>query len=252
MTLDELRRIIPEDVPPWRIREIIWHHAWSPTARGYRGRRTMLAIRRHHRKPVRFGGRGWRDVGYNGVMLAPDGAIYMGRPLVKGGAHTINHNRSGIGIMLCLNGDRERLEDYPAMLESLVAVSALYCETHGLDQHDIYPHSKWSTKSCPGRNVNMANFREVMADRLGAEVMPPFVRLKLSDGSRYNWVEGLPLSNTGGSIVAIEDCELPLNGGVILDTGTELREVLESHAWEIAAWHGNHGPSGTVYARRAV
>lgn len=250
VTLAEMESIIAVDIPPWRIRTMIWHHSFRPSARGYRGRRTMVGVRGYHmRRPPR--GCGWIDVGYPGALLGPDGSIWTGRSLLRGGAHCIGHNRDGVGIMLCLNGDREQLDHFPDMKEALLAVTTAYCETHDLDEHDIYGHAEFSTRSCPGRNVNIPGLRAVVGDRLGI-IVPPVVRLKLSDGSTYNLVEGLPLTNAGGEIVAMNDCQVPLNGGVELRNGDGVRDALEAHGWEVAAWHAHHGPAGTVYARRQL
>ncbi len=242
-----MRSIITENVPPRRIRVQIGHHSFRPSARQFRGRRTLVAIRRYHmRRPPN--GCGWIDVGYNGALFGPDGSIWTGRPLSRGGAHTIGHNMDGIGSCLLINGNKEQPRDFPEMMESYYGVLTAYCQTYGMGEHDIHPHSDFSTKTCPGRLVSIPAIREVVGDRLGLH-RPKYVRLKLSDGSRYNWVEGLPLVNTSGTTVAADPCAIPLNGRVHLAAGDSVREALESHGWEIAAWRAAQGARGTIYSR---
>lgn len=238
--------ILGADVPARRIRTLIWHHFWRPRAKQYKGGRTMRGVRGNHRRT-----RGWRDVGYN-WLYGPNGDVWTGRSLVSGsGAHTRGHNSDGVGLGMCLDGDTERLDQLPAMQRNIVAMTAALCRVHGLDQFDIYGHSAFASKSCPGKLVPVATkYRELVAAELGVEVRPKWVRLKLSDGSTYNLVPDLPLVNAGGSIVAEGDFELELGETAYVAKGHAIREVLEEYDWQIAAWHGDHGPSGTIYSRR--
>ena len=237
--------ILAADVPARRIRIIVWHHFWRPRASQYKGGKTMRGVRRSHRRD-----RGWRDVGYN-WLFAPNGDLWTGRTLAISGAHTVGHNRDGVGLGMCLNGDIERLDQLPVMQRNILAVTAELCRAHGLDEHDVYGHNAFSSKSCPGRLVSVpAKYRALIGQELGLEPTPAWVRLKLSDGSQYTLVEGLPLVNAGGSIVAAEPFELELGRETAYaGKGHAIREVLEEHAWEVAGWYGGHGPSGTVYAR---
>lgn len=51
-------------------------------------------------------GRGWSDIGYNG-LVCPHGRSIEGRGLQWVGAHCPNHNRSAYGIQFMLGGDEQ-------------------------------------------------------------------------------------------------------------------------------------------------
>jgi len=159
VSLDDARRIIAADVPSRAIRVIIWHHFYRPSAADYRGERTMKNVRRYHIKD-----RGWKDVGYN-WLLGPNGDIWTGRTLQWSGAHTIGHNRDSVGIGMCLNGDEEPLEDFPAMREAMLSLTLHICGVYGLHEEELHFHRDFASKSCPGKLLDRDYYRALLKDR---------------------------------------------------------------------------------------
>jgi len=147
VTWSELRQHVLEDDPLRRIRYLVLHHTWRPTAAQYKGLETVQAIRNYH---VRVNG--WRDIGYN-CLVAPDGAIYIGRLLRSGGgAHCIPRNYDSVGLAMIVNGDDPReVEENEAMIELAAEVAALYADRFDIAPGHLVYHSDYSEKSCPGR-----------------------------------------------------------------------------------------------------
>lgn len=108
---------------------------------------------------------GWDMIGYhyvigNGYLTKHgkyqsklDGLVEDGRPIEYQGAHCFGQNQDSIGI--CLIGDRlfspEQLFVALPMLISTIRLSYLT----GLK---VYPHSKYSTKSCPNISADVIDF----------------------------------------------------------------------------------------------
>ncbi|NWG75257.1 MAG: N-acetylmuramoyl-L-alanine amidase [Rubrivivax sp.] len=138
------------------VREVILHHTWRPSAAQYRGWTTVEAIRSYHVKQ-----HGWRDIGYH-YLVAPDGAIWLGRPLSETGAHVAGHNAGTIGVALILDGDAQP----PSALQAAAATALLQAmfKRFGLQAASNFAdgrgfHRDYASKSCPGKLVTKALVR---------------------------------------------------------------------------------------------
>ena len=107
--------------------------------------------------------RGWEGIGYHyyiGGTGESDGTIYLGRKGVEG-AHVYGHNDDTIGI--CLSGNFD--ETYPTE-NQMKAVSWLcrkLMNEYLLNHQDILGHRELgSTKTCPGKNFSMDQFRSLL------------------------------------------------------------------------------------------
>ena len=156
VTLAELHRIL-DAAPAKRPRnEIILHHTWSPTAAQYKGRPTWAAIDGYHEKT-----RGWSDIGYH-IGVAPDGSIWLLRPIQASGAHCVGHNSYGIGVVMLGNYDKGK--DDPAKVLPMAAdVCAALCKRFDIPVAKIFGHRDFANKSCPGTAIDMGAFRKSVA-----------------------------------------------------------------------------------------
>lgn len=136
---------------------LIMHHT-ATRARAYRGQATVAAIRRYH-----MTARGWSDIGYH-YLVAPDGVVWVGRPLRLMGAHTKGHNQGTAGVALVMHGEHEPPSaDQAAACGELLA--ALLRRT-GLTVTAITLHREHGATVCPGRHVTRALVRGWAAEAL--------------------------------------------------------------------------------------
>jgi N-acetylmuramoyl-L-alanine amidase len=84
------------------IHEIVVHCSATPAGKPF----TATDIDQWHRS------RGWDGIGYHFVVLL-DGAIQLGRPIEKPGAHVAGHNSNSIGICYIggMNSDNTQAEN---------------------------------------------------------------------------------------------------------------------------------------------
>ncbi|MGD9497891.1 MAG: peptidoglycan recognition family protein, partial [Armatimonadota bacterium] len=201
-----------------RIDEVVIHHTWRPTAAQYRGIETVRAVRRYH-----VDVRGWSDNGYH-VMIGPDGAIFLCRPLERAGAHVAGRNAHTVGVAYIANFD----SDEPASCRGLRAgyeVVAALLDRFGLPTRAIRFHREFAPKTCPGLKLGLAAFRQAVAE-VGARGagMGPVVVLLPED--------------------RVVECQARVEEGV---TRVDLRPLAEALGWQVQA-HIND--QGKVYLRR--
>lgn len=107
-------------------------------------------IRRWHKD-----GNGWSDIGYHRVF-GPDGAIGVGRPLWRIGAHVMERNRGTIGIcMIPVRTHRgiAQFEDYFTEAQR-AAVRNYIAELRSLTEIKwVTGHNDYAPKECPGFKV---------------------------------------------------------------------------------------------------
>ena len=202
------------------VNEIIVHHTWRPTAREYRGIETVRGVRRYHMQV-----RGWSDNGYH-VMIAPDGSIFMCRPLGRSGAHTRGRNAHSIGVSFIANFDSETPKDYKGLHTGVRVIAALV-ERFGLDMANIRFHREFAPKTCPGTKLSIAYLRGEVAAALAGSGTPspagPMV-VALPDGE-------------------IIDCSARIEEGVMR---ADLRPLLEALGYRV---HDHLTDQGKVYVR---
>ena len=142
---------------------------------GVKGDTGAASIRKFHvtkddPKTKTVEGNGWRDIGYHWV-IRKDGRVEAGRPLDQLGAHLEGANDTW-GV--CLSGDGDSELWTPAQLESFLTLAETVCRQQGWDAEKVIGHregparlgAKPTAKRCPGRLINMATIRELVAARL--------------------------------------------------------------------------------------
>jgi hypothetical protein len=150
--MEQFRAHLNEIEVPRGIDEVVVHHTWSPDASGYRGIATVRGVRRYH-----MGVRGWSDNGYH-VMIGPDGAIFLCRPMERSGAHVAGRNAHTIGVSFVANFDRDEPGEYAGLAAGHAVVAALL-ERFDLSTRDIRFHREFAAKTCPGLKLGLAQFR---------------------------------------------------------------------------------------------
>ncbi len=165
LTAKELQSWIRGQPCMRRIDEVILHHTWRPTAREYKGEQTIKAIYNFH---VR--NQGWSDIGYH-FLIAPDGAIWVGRPIENAGAHTRGRNAHSIGVCLIGNFDEEELT--VRQRASLIATLNTLLERFKLTPQDINFHRDYAPyKSCPGTKLDKAIVRSWVSELEAPTTIP--------------------------------------------------------------------------------
>ena len=124
---------------------IIIHHSLTKDS----GTVSWQAIRKYHLKL------GWDDIGYHFGCELVHGRyeILAGRPLDKKGAHCRGHNDS---IGFCMVGNF----DHHLVPKNQFDLSARYIA--GLGDNEIYAHSEFSSKTCPGKEFDMDRFKALI------------------------------------------------------------------------------------------
>ena len=99
---------------------------------------------------------GWDDIGYHWILREEDDGewkVYAGRPIIKQGAHCIEHgrNRDSIGICVLGNYMIDKLPEKARVL--LVELCVRQCVRHDIDPLRISGHRDWKDTLCPGDNL---------------------------------------------------------------------------------------------------
>lgn len=100
--------------------------------------------------------RPWRDIGYHWGIESVKGslAFHQGRPLDKAGAHCEGMNSEAIGI--CCVGDFDKYRPSDAVYYNCAMLCQSMIEMFPkITPWDIFPHSKFAHKSCPGAMFDM-------------------------------------------------------------------------------------------------
>lgn len=133
-----------------KISSIHIHHTWKPTKADYVGEKTIFGMWEYHTKT-----NGWSDIGQH-FSIAPDGAIWDGRDLNRNPASIKDYNVGAIAIEIIGDFDVEILKgpQKKAVID-LVRILLKVCD---LGKDSILFHREHSNKSCPGKNINKADF----------------------------------------------------------------------------------------------
>lgn len=154
ISLEELRAELAATRVTRGIQEVVLHHTWSPTAAQYQGPATWEGIRDYH-----VGQRGWSDIGYH-YGVGPDGSIWRLRPVTRAGAHVLNRNRHTVGVVLLGNYDVE--DPVKHGLGVVAQVVRVVCERFKLKAGQIRFHREFQDKTCPGKRIELADFRNLV------------------------------------------------------------------------------------------
>ena len=136
---------------------IVIHHSLTKDS----GTVSWLAIRKYHVLDL-----GWSDIGYHaGVELVETGSlshyeILMGRAWDQAGAHTKGENHRSLG--LCVVGDFDLEAPSRPALEAAARIIRLWMKLYRITSDEIYRHSHFSTKSCPGRLFDLEALRRLL------------------------------------------------------------------------------------------
>jgi len=176
VTIEQFRAHLSAVEVGRRIDEVVVHHTWSPAAGDYRGIATVQGVRRYH-----TGVRGWSDNGYH-VMIGPDGAIFLCRPMQRQGAHVAGRNAHSIGVSFIANFDRDEPAEYAGLRAGHEVVAALLVR-FDLSVEAIRFHREFANKTCPGLKLGLAQFRRDVAavGACGGATAPKIVLLPCSD-----------------------------------------------------------------------
>lgn len=101
-------------------------------------------IRRWH-----VDGNGWSDIGYH-YVIRRDGAVELGRPVDKMGAHAKGYNGASLGVCMIggLNDDGDPDANFTAaQYDALELVYRALAQSHPIT--DTVGHRDISSKSCP-------------------------------------------------------------------------------------------------------
>ncbi len=157
-----LREYLEKEKPFAEIRQIILHHTYRPTTEQYRGLATIQGIWQYHTKTC-----GWSDIGYH-LLVGPEGAIWLGRPIDREGAHAKGQNGDSIGISMIGDFDDEKLGE-KQRLATAAALRALL-ERYELSANAINFHRDYSRKTCPGSKINKQEVRQWVAPQSKVKV----------------------------------------------------------------------------------
>lgn len=139
--------------------KIIVHHSLTRDS----GSVSWGAIRQYHTFNL-----GWKDIGYHaGVELVFSGnelyyEVLMGRMWDTQGAHTKGQNRNSLGI--CFMGNFDSTSPKNRQLIAGAKVIALWLKLFNLTPADVFPHSDFSTKTCPGNLFDMDGLKVFIED----------------------------------------------------------------------------------------
>jgi N-acetylmuramoyl-L-alanine amidase len=100
---------------------------------------------------------GWSGIGYN-YFIEEDGTIFEGRGLYEG-AHAKGYNASSVGI--CMSGNFDKIVPTQSQMTSSYAICKTLLSDYKLTAENVIGHREIEgvTKTCPGLNFNMDEFR---------------------------------------------------------------------------------------------
>ena len=105
--------------------------------------------------------KGWIDIGYHyGIeLIDKDYQVLAGRPLGTQGAHCKENGMNAMSIGICFVGNYDK-EDVPdAMYDVGIKHIAGLCYSLRIDPMNIFPHSDYADKTCPGIRFDMDRLR---------------------------------------------------------------------------------------------
>ena len=124
--------------------------------------------------------RGWAQIGYHYVVRR-DGTIENGRPETMQGAHVRGLNHCSLGI--CLSGHHDYAPMTNKQKDALLDLLVRLCRKYRVSPSAVLGHREVNllansgvinkiyatSKSCPGRYVDMRELRETLKQRLSGD-----------------------------------------------------------------------------------
>jgi|GEM_PF-726896 LysM repeat protein len=119
----------------------------------------------------------WACIGYH-FIIAPDGRVFEGRPLLYQGAHAGWDEVNRLNIGVCLIGDFDRVHVPAAQRDSLLRVLDRLCRDYGISHANVFGHQHWKTTDCPGRYLMaiIDGYAEQRSDAQPATHLATFVQ----------------------------------------------------------------------------
>ena len=148
--------------------------------------------------------RNWSGIGYHFVILndkhneKADGSVENGRPTNKTGAHALGLNSRSLGICCIGHGDQNdftaaQYESMYSLIRRLMTEFAIpvnkvigHRELNDLAEQDIIASRYRTSKSCPGKKVDMDIIREKLASGIDSTE---------SESSEFNAQTRLAMTN---------------------------------------------------------
>ena len=131
--------------PMGRIWRITVHHSGEAPDFKDPAEDVMRRIERAHQ------GKDWACIGYH-FVIARDGRIFEGRPLLYQGAHSTGDNNIG-NIGICLLGDFDQQVPSKTQRENLIDLLDRLCRRYGIAHDKVYGHRDFRSTECPGKNL---------------------------------------------------------------------------------------------------
>jgi hypothetical protein len=155
MTADEFAAFVETKYfGPVSPNRIFLHHTWRPTRDEWKGKQTLLAIKRNYEEYTWTDSQGRVHEGWTAgphLFVADDG-IWLFTDLARDGIGVKGQNQLSLHLEMVGNYD-ERLPDGPTLTNTVAALGALFNRL-GLDPQDLLFHRDYSYKSCPGNKVS--------------------------------------------------------------------------------------------------
>ena len=235
-----------------RIRSVIVHHTWRPTAAQYQGLATVRGVRHYHMQV-----RGWSDNGYH-IMIGPPGDTFLCRPLARVGAHCRGQNQHSVGLAYIANFDEEDPAQYRGLEVGQKVVAALL-ERFDLEPDDVHFHREYANKTCPGTRLHLDEYRHQVAALITESLSAVVAKATSTSAeatalSRKRMAKSAhpcPPASLSLKVVLLPgsqviDCHPYLEGGI---TRVDLRPVAEALGCEV---YDHIADQGKVYVRRKV
>ena len=155
VTIQQFREHLRQARIPRPIEEIIISHTWRPDTKGYRGIDSVRELRRDDMSI-----RGWSDNGCH-LMIGPDGAIFLCRPLARTGVLVPGRNAHTVTVKFIGNFDHETPEDFPAAFDSAARVCAALIHHCDLTPRAVRFEREFQ-RTGPGLKVSLLEFRSAV------------------------------------------------------------------------------------------
>lgn len=222
-TAEEFKKYLAVTQAFTEITEVFIHHTVNPTPEIWRGRESMLAMKRVYE------GKGWTAGPH--VFVAPDG-IWAFTPVNKQGIGVSGHNAHAIHVEIVGNYEEYILAG--RMLRNAIDTFVAICDWLQYDPMALLFHRQYNDTACPGKNITSAFRIEVItsllrheaAKRIGTE------SIRINEGAAlykhaHSGEFGAPLTNE------FSCCGYTVQGftGCILRAQEGIWETIYRSAW---------------------
>lgn len=119
---------------------------------------------------------GWGKIGYH-YFIDKQGQIRQGRGDKEEGAHTKGQNTTSLGI--CLAGNFDATLPTPEQIKSLTTLLKKKCKEYLISEDQIFPHRRFSPKSCYGRKLSDTWARDLVKDKQEDQIQVLTLKLRI-------------------------------------------------------------------------